>query len=80
MEEIQRLRISGKIQEAFILISEILKGKNVGKDDLIDSNQSERIRKRVFPGYLKLLFPSSSACVKTQNSHQSSGRRPRLRA
>ncbi|MCH8873936.1 hypothetical protein IH824_14385, partial [candidate division KSB1 bacterium] len=37
MEEIQRLRISGKIQEAFILISEILKGKNVGRDDLIEA-------------------------------------------
>jgi len=37
IEEIQRLRISGKIQEAFILISAILKGKNAGIDDLIEA-------------------------------------------
>lgn len=37
IEEIQRLRNSGKIQEAFILISEILKGKNAGIDDLIEA-------------------------------------------
>jgi len=37
MEEIQRLRISGKSQETFVLISDILKGENEGSIELIEA-------------------------------------------